>query len=139
MTTTKAAYTPTDANRALPLVRSIVTDLVSDYGRMRAADLERRGLEAESSGGAQSSRRIEELKSEAADRRGRVEGYLKELSELGVEVKDAERGLVDFPAERDGRPIYLCWQLGEESVAHWHAVDKGFSDRRPVSAADSIG
>jgi hypothetical protein len=139
MTTTKTAFTPADANRVLPLVRSIVSDLVGDYGKMRDADRERRALEVESSGGANSSRRIEELKSEAADRRGRVEGYLKELGELGVEVKDPERGLVDFPAERDGRPIYLCWQLGEGSVAHWHAVDKGFSDRRPVAAGDVIG
>ena len=139
MTTRSATFTPADANRVLPLVRSIVADLVADFGRMRDVDRERRALEVESSGSANGSRRIEELKGEAAERRRRIEGYLKELTDLGVEVKDPERGLLDFPAEKDGRAIYLCWQMGEPSVAHWHAVDKGFADRRPIEPSDVIG
>jgi len=139
MTTRSATFTTADANRALPLVRSIVEDLVADYAKMRDADRERRALEVESAGSAASARQIEALKTEAAERRTRVEGYLKELNDLGIEVKDPERGLVDFPGERNGQPIYLCWQLGEAAVSHWHAVDKGFADRRPVERTDTIG
>jgi hypothetical protein len=139
MTTRSATFTTADANRALPLVRSIVEDLVADYAKMRDADRERRALEVESAGSAASARQIEALKTEAAERRTRVEGYLKELNDLGIEVKDPERGLVDFPGERNGQPIYLCWQLGETAVSHWHAVDKGFADRRPVERTDTIG
>lgn len=54
------------------------------------------------------------------------------LSEEGIILRDAERGLVDFPAEREGREIYLCWRLGEDSVGHWHEVDAGFPGRRPL-------
>ena len=139
MSTRSATFTTADANRALPLVRSIVEDLVADYAKMRDADRERRALEVESAGSAASARQIEALKTEASDRRSRVEGYLKELGDLGLEVKDPERGLVDFPAERHGQAIYLCWQYGETSVCHWHAVDKGFSDRRPVERSEQIG
>jgi hypothetical protein len=139
MSTTKGAtFTTADANRVLPLVRSIVADLVSDHARMKDADRERRALDVESAGSAGSAKRVEELKDEAAERRARIEGYLKELHGLGVEVKDYDRGLVDFPAERDGRPVFLCWQMGEESVSHWHALDKGFADRRTVERGDPI-
>lgn len=58
-----------------------------------------------------------------------------ELEWLGREdilLRDPETGLVDFPALRDGRPIYLCWRVGEELVTHWHALDTGFAGRRPL-------
>jgi hypothetical protein len=55
-----------------------------------------------------------------------------EIARLGVVVRDPTTGLVDFPAEREGEPIYLCWRLGEDEVAHWHDRDSGFSGRRPL-------
>jgi hypothetical protein len=51
---------------------------------------------------------------------------------MGVLVKDLETGLLDFPSERDGEIVFLCWRHGEPSVAHWHAVDAGFSGRQPL-------
>jgi hypothetical protein len=54
------------------------------------------------------------------------------LSDLGVVVKDASSGLVDFPSERDGETVLLCWQLGEERVAFWHGTDDGFAGRQPI-------
>lgn len=62
----------------------------------------------------------------------RVRGLLSAVQEMGVVVKDIDRGLVDFPAVIDGREVYLCWQLGEDSVAHWHELDAGFRGRRPL-------
>jgi hypothetical protein len=55
-----------------------------------------------------------------------------EITRLGVVVRDPSTGLVDFPAERDGEPVYLCWRLGEDEVAHWHDRDSGFSGRHPL-------
>jgi hypothetical protein len=55
-----------------------------------------------------------------------------EIGGLGVVVRDPSTGLVDFPAERDGEPVYLCWRLGEDEVAHWHDRDSGFSGRKPL-------
>lgn len=74
---------------------------------------------------------------EADTRRARalaeeVEALVARIQALGCEVKDIELGLVDFPALRNGRPVYLCWRLGEPKVAYWHELDTGFAGRRPV-------
>jgi hypothetical protein len=58
---------------------------------------------------------------------------MSELESLGVQLKDFERGLVDFPSLRDGRVVLLCWQLGEgDELEWWHDVDTGFSGRTPL-------
>jgi hypothetical protein len=62
-----------------------------------------------------------------------IDGYIAELQELGVEFKGFDMGLVDFPGELGGRPVYLCWRLGEEAVEHWHEIDAGFAGRQPLS------
>jgi hypothetical protein len=49
-----------------------------------------------------------------------------------VELRDIATGLVDFPAELEGGPAYLCWRLGEETVGHWHRPDEGFAGRHPL-------
>jgi hypothetical protein len=57
---------------------------------------------------------------------------LEGLAADGIVLRDAESGLVDFPAEREGRVIQLCWRLGEERVAYWHEIDAGFGNRKPL-------
>ena len=76
---------------------------------------------------------------EAAGLEGRVRQLVDDLAagvrriaEFGVEVKDLDRGLVDFPAWREDRVVYLCWQLGEGAIAWWHEVNAGFAGRRPL-------
>ena len=54
------------------------------------------------------------------------------LALLGVVLREAESGLLDFPSERDGSPVFLCWRLGEERVGWWHPPDTGFSGRQPL-------
>jgi hypothetical protein len=56
----------------------------------------------------------------------------EQLERLGVLVKDLDTGLVDFPALNEGEEVLLCWQLGEDEVAHWHGVDEGFAGRKPL-------
>jgi hypothetical protein len=58
---------------------------------------------------------------------------VEQLEELGIEVRDIEKGLIDFPAMYQGQPVYLCFQLGEKSITHWHPADEGFEGRRPIS------
>jgi hypothetical protein len=53
-----------------------------------------------------------------------------EILNRGIEIKDFDRGLVDFPSERDGRVVYLCWQRGEERIEWWHDLDAGFAGRQ---------
>jgi hypothetical protein len=57
---------------------------------------------------------------------------LERLAEQDILLRDPETGLVDFPAEREGQRVFLCWRLGEERVGHWHPLDTGFSGRRPL-------
>jgi len=61
-----------------------------------------------------------------------LERCVAELDELGVQVKDLDLGLVDFPSRRAGEPVLLCWHVGEERVAYWHGVDEGFAGRKPL-------
>ena len=74
----------------------------------------------------------------AAGRR-RAEALVDELNEhlqainaTGAELKDPDTGLLDFPGERDGRTVYLCWRLGEARIAWWHELDAGFAGRQPL-------
>ncbi len=131
-TVTRTLYDVEEANRVLPLVRSIVRDIVNDFRMLRTAGRERRALEVETTGSLDASSRIEALKDEVSDHSMRIESYLQELSELGLEVRDLELGLVDFPTLIGGEPAYLSWRLGEDMVGWWHPADKGFSDRTPV-------
>jgi hypothetical protein len=61
-----------------------------------------------------------------------VRRLLNELAQLGIVVRDIDRGLIDFPSLRDGREIYLCWELGEGPIEFWHELDAGFGGREPL-------
>ena len=57
---------------------------------------------------------------------------IHELQSLGIQIKDLDRGLVDWTALRDGEHVYLCWQSGEANVDWWHSIAEGFAGRRPI-------
>jgi hypothetical protein len=62
-----------------------------------------------------------------------IEGTVAEIEQLGCQFKGIDLGLVDFPAEIDGRVVLLCWQYGEKSIGFWHAIDEGFGGRRALA------
>jgi hypothetical protein len=74
--------------------------------------------------------------SAARDRRDRaateLKAALESIHETGCIVKDLDMGLVDFPTIYQGREVYLCWKLGEPSIAWWHGTDEGFAGRKPI-------
>ncbi len=90
---------------------------------LRSAEKLRRGASA-NGGGAEGSAVLEAI----AVLRDGVEALTKE----GIVLRDADSGLIDFPARREGRLVYLCWRPEEERVAHWHEVDSGFGGRKPL-------
>jgi len=61
-----------------------------------------------------------------------IEEGVEEILDKGIIVRDVSRGLVDFPSQRDGREVYLCWIGGEERIDFWHETDRGFSHREPL-------
>jgi len=62
----------------------------------------------------------------------RVKDAIAEIDSIGVQVKDLDIGLLDFPCEVEGRTVLLCWKLGEKSITHWHGVSEGFAGRKPI-------
>ncbi|HEU4792186.1 MAG TPA: DUF2203 domain-containing protein [Nitrolancea sp.] len=61
-----------------------------------------------------------------------IQEKIEQITRLGVEVKDIDRGLVDFPSLRDGRVVYLCWLVSEPTVSYWHDIETGFIGRQPL-------
>jgi hypothetical protein len=61
-----------------------------------------------------------------------VRRLLETVEQAGIVLRDIDRGLVDFPAVIDGREVYLCWELGEDEVAHWHELEGGYGGREPL-------
>jgi hypothetical protein len=83
-------------------------------------------------GGAIPPAELGELHAEVARLAGELAAALDELDALGVLVKDLDTGLVDFPSEREGEPVLLCWRLGEEEIAWYHGREDGFAGRQPL-------
>ncbi|HEX2505972.1 MAG TPA: DUF2203 domain-containing protein [Gaiellaceae bacterium] len=128
-------FTPDEANRALPRVRPLVERLVE--ARRESLRLEERlgavRRRVLGNGGGLDPARIEELQTEATAAAKAVLELAERLDDLGVQVKDPDTGLVDFPARHpDGTDVLLCWRLGEDAVAFWHTLDGGFRGRRPL-------
>ncbi len=120
-------FTLEQANQTLPLVSRIVTDIVRQHKKV--CDLEdiyqRPGPTASDEGRVALREKClaeVELLRELGD----------ELTAVGCQLKDWRRGIVDFFAIRDGRPIEFCWRLGEDRVSHWHETDAGFRARQPM-------
>ena len=75
---------------------------------------------------------LRELQETLQSWRTEAETILGKISEIGCEVKDLEQGLIDFPSERDGRTVYLCWKRGEARIEFWHELSTGFAGRMPL-------
>ena len=129
----RKSFSVEDANKALPLVKAIVEDIVKQFEvvndlktRLSALQGNRRkasnDLHAEEFAQSQTNLEAEEAT---------LIGYIEELTRLGVELKGPD-GLCDFPSLRDGREVYLCWRLGEPQVAHWHELNAGVAGRMPL-------
>ena len=131
-------FTVEEANRMLPLVRAIVSDITS----LSREVIERRQRLSELTAGRELDKRdlyageLAEVNKDLEQDTRRLQEYIQELRQLGVEPKGPE-GLVDFPTLMDGRIVYLCWKLGEPEVLFWHEVDDGFAGRQPLTA-DSV-
>jgi len=62
----------------------------------------------------------------------RVRESIAEIDAIGVQVKDMDTGLLDFPCKVDDQVVLLCWRMGEPSIEHWHTMEDGFKGRRPL-------
>jgi len=135
--TSKRFFTPEEANRTLPLVRAIVNDIVNLYAEIR----ERRDRLADLTGRDSSHsenddpyrEEVEVMEASIYSDIEKLQEFIAELTQLGIDLKDPDVGLIDFPGLSDGREVCLCWKLGEEKVDAWHEVDGGYANRQPLN------
>ena len=83
-----------------------------------------------SNGHSSSEEEIAAAEGEVTRLTRRLQDAVKEITDRGIQVRDISRGLVDFPSDREGEIVYLCWQRGEARIDWWHPTDTGFSGRR---------
>jgi hypothetical protein len=119
-----------DANRTLPMVRRIVSDILATHRELVEMVKEYGHLDPELESLKAKRHELEEEMRELTDQ---VNGYIDELEKIGGLFKGFE-GLVDFPAVLDGRPILLCWKLGEDRIEWWHELDAGYTGRQRLPA-----
>ncbi len=124
----KRRFSLAEANRSLPLVQRVVTDIVRSHEQAVA-------LQAKLEDGAKGDERsaTQEKLEKLMDK---LQGFVDELAEIGVELKDYSIGLVDFIGRHEGRDVYLCWKLGEDKIGYWHDLHTGFAGRKPVTQLD---
>jgi hypothetical protein len=119
-------YTLEEANAALGWVQEVITSLRT--AREGLSDEEAREALAEAgpqNGGGDPGRVVSEAFLQLRD-------YLARLQDAEVVLRDLDRGLVDFPAIRDDREVYLCWVEGEDEIGYWHDLEAGFAGREPL-------
>jgi hypothetical protein len=125
-------FTLAEANGMLPVVRPLLEELAE---AKRGLDGVHTALLRISPKMRENGHRVEALGLEDQMERfvDRLSGGIRDLEVMGIEIKDIDTGLIDFPSLHQGRVVYLCWRLGEGDIAFWHEITTGFAGRRPVS------
>jgi hypothetical protein len=120
-------FTVEEANALLPTLRETLDEIAlhRDALRERAPDMEPILWAAAENGGGRTG-------SEYGVEAYKLYLAIGRITDLGVVLKDLDLGLLDFPHEREGRVVFLCWHPPEESVEYWHDLDAGYAGRQPI-------
>jgi hypothetical protein len=127
-------FTPASANEALSEIRPLVEELVVHRREQQRISAEREELARKiaGNGGGIDAQQLADLEAAGEHERIGVVRCVNSIHERGAIVKSPDDGLIDFPAQREGEEILLCWHLGEGEVAYWHPLEEGFAGRRPI-------
>ncbi|HEX6799484.1 MAG TPA: DUF2203 domain-containing protein [Ktedonobacterales bacterium] len=126
-------FTLGEAEALLPRITPLLEDIQRLRAEYVAAEEQFDALQEKLQGNGHVSQPNAQRARETMARAARdIQRAVAEIAELGALVKDLESGLVDFPAQRQGREVYLCWRLGEEGIGWWHPTDTGVSGRQPM-------
>jgi hypothetical protein len=120
-------FTQDEANALLDELRPLVEQMRTAHATLRASQARLHDLmeKAVLGGGSR-------IPPELMHAGTHLEKAVMAIQRHGVVIKDVSVGLLDFPSERDGRPVFLCWKPGESAVGYWHDIEGGYAGRQPL-------
>jgi hypothetical protein len=129
------SFTLEEAQSLLPVLESLLRTAIDGKKLIEAVDTELQELAHRvflSGGLLVNIVLVARRKAEREKTIQRVKDTLAEIDATGVQVKDLDIGLLDFPCQVEGRTVLLCWKLGEKGITHWHDTSEGFAGRKPI-------
>jgi hypothetical protein len=128
-------FTLDEAQSLLPVLESLLKRAIDGKRSAEQVESDLAGLAQKiylSGGMRVNAAGVAKKRGEMEDHLKRVRESIAEIDAIGVQVKDLESGLLDFPFRLDDEVVLLCWRMGEPSIEHWHTVEAGFQGRQPV-------
>jgi hypothetical protein len=128
-------FTLDEAHSLLPVLESLLRNAISGKKLMEEVEAEMQALNHRiflNGGTHVDVVAVARRKAERAKAEQRAKDALAEIDSIGVQVKDLDIGLLDFPCQVEGRVVLLCWKMGEESITHWHSPEEGFAGRKLI-------
>ncbi len=128
-------FTIDEAQSLLPVLESLLKRAMDGKRSAQAVEIELNGLAQRiylSGGMRVNAGSIAKQRAEMEEHLKLVRESIAEIDAIGVQVKDLESGLLDFPCRVEDEVVLLCWRIGEPAIEHWHTVDSGFQGRQPV-------
>jgi hypothetical protein len=129
------SFTLEEAQSLLPVLESLLRTAIDGKKLIETVDAELQDLAHRvflSGGLLVNIIQVARRKAEREKTIQRVKDTLAEIDATGVQVKDLDIGLLDFPCQVEGRTVLLCWKLGEKGITHWHDTSEGFAGRKPI-------
>lgn len=124
-------FTLAEAQALLPTLRTLLSDVSEAWNHVRQLNPEVQKARDASAFDGFSKAGVEYVEAVS-----HLIFLIHQIKDMGVVLKDADKGLCDFPYMRQGRVVYLCWQLGEENIGFWHDIETGFAGREPLDETD---
>ncbi|HEY7124391.1 MAG TPA: DUF2203 domain-containing protein [Ktedonobacterales bacterium] len=126
-------FTRQEAESLLPQLEPLLRELQQRYPAMQTLRQELALLHQRMQGNGHGLQgKLAQLTKEATAAAEEVNQLVQRILRFGCQLKDPQMGLIDFPAQREGREILLCWRLGEQGINWWHETDAGFQGRQPL-------
>ena len=128
-------FTLDEAQSLLPVLESLLKRAIDSRRSAREVEAELNGIAQQiylSGGMRVNATAVARQRAAMEDQLKQVRDSVAEIDAIGVQVKDLESGLLDFPCRVDDQIVLLCWQMGEPSIGHWHTMDAGFKGRQPL-------
>ena len=128
-------FTLREAQSMLPILESLLRKSIESKALIEQIDLEFTALSERIFLNGGTLVNVRACIARKAQRESAIQAAkdtLSEINAIGVQVKDLDIGLLDFPCRVDGEIVLLCWRMGEPTISHWHGTEEGYAGRRPI-------